>query len=206
MNVLRFCRQIIYCQLFWKFTNRHAVGYYGKVNQKKICILRGFDKDPLYGGELRGFVVEFCKNEIVLFLLCRYARNAYNSVFFHNEEIQLSTQKIFLFNETWSFVICRSFPKTTSPEVSTVSLGLQRIKNSYLSEFVFSVGRVIGPLVRFDPGVFQDAGKPVQSRPLLDAPFDAVVAVRRFRTGGRTPDQRDHLHSVASSQARAGHQ
>lgn len=47
----------------------------------------------------------------------------------------------------------------------------------YLSVFVFRVGRVVGPLVSFDSGVLQYSGQPVQSRPFLDVPFDAVVAV-----------------------------
>lgn len=70
------------------------------------------------------------------------------------------------------------------------------IHSAYLSVFVFSVGRVIGPLVRFDSGMLQNSGKPVHSWPFLDVSLDAVVAFWRFRTGGRTPDQRDHLHSA----------
>lgn len=54
----------------------------------------------------------------------------------------------------------------------------------YLSIFVFSVGSVIGPLVRFDSGVLQDSGQPVESRPFLDVSFDAVIAFGRLRTGG----------------------
>lgn len=49
---------------------------------------------------------------------------------------------------------------------------------------MFRIGRVIGPLVRFDPGVLQYPGQPIQSRPFLDVSLDAVIAVRRLRTGG----------------------
>lgn len=74
--------------------------------------------------------------------------------------------------------------------------------HTYLSVFVFSVGRVVGPLVRFDPGVFQDSGQSVESRPFLDASLDAVVTVGRLRTGSRTPYQRDHLHFCAALSSR----